>query len=110
MKPAKALALYLGLALVLVAVGLTPRSAMASQPRVQAPLIEIAAQPANAALKQFVQVTGFQLLYSSDTVQGLTTAAVSGRFPPRRALAIMLKGTGVRIIDTGENAATLLKP
>jgi hypothetical protein len=73
-------------------------------------LIEIPAQPANAALNQFVQVTGFQLLYSSNIVQGLSTVAVRGKFPPRVALALMLKGTGVRIVDTGENSATLLKP
>ena len=55
-------------------------------------LIEIPAQPANAALNQFVQVTGFQLLYSSNIVQGLSTVAVRGKFPPRVAFALMLVG------------------
>ena len=110
LKYAKGFLLYLRRVAVLVATGLTTRSALASQPLGQTLLIEIPAQPANAALNQFVQVTGFQLLYSSNIVQGLSTVAVRGTFPPRVALALMLKGTGVRIVDTGENSATLLKP
>ena len=81
LKYAKGFLLYFGLVAVLAVTGVTTRSALASQPMGQTLLIEIPAQPANAALNQFVQVTGFQLLYSSNIVQGLSTVAVRGKFP-----------------------------
>ena len=94
LKYAKGFLLYLGRVAVLAATGLTTRSALASQPLGQTLLIEIPAQPANAALNQFVQLAGFQLRYSSNIVQGLSTVAVRGKFPRRLALALMLVGLG----------------
>lgn len=73
----------------------------------QALSIEIPARPAAQALRDFLRQADFQLIYSPDLLRGINTNAVSGVMTPRQALARMLEGTGVLIVDTGPNAATL---
>ena len=78
-----------------------------AQTTAQTQPIDIPAQPATQALLRFVEVTRFQLLYAPEVVRGLVTRPVSGILAPRAALARMLEGTGVQIVDTGPGAATL---
>ncbi|MBI5268166.1 MAG: TonB-dependent receptor [Burkholderiales bacterium] len=68
---------------------------------------DIPAQPAADALPRFIEQTRFQLLYSPEAVNGVTTRAVTGAMTAREALARMLAGSGIEIADTGHNAATL---
>ena len=75
----------------------------------QAMTINIPAQPVDSALKAFVEQTKFQLIYAPDVVQGATSTAVSGKLSPLDALKKLLDGTGITIVSTGENAATLKK-
>ena len=99
------------MAAALAAAGLfaAPLSAHA-QAAAQAQSIDIPAQPADQALQRFVELTKFQLIYAPEVVRGLTSKPVSGVLQPREALAKMLEGTGVQIVDTGAGAATLRPP
>ena len=72
--------------------------------------IDIPAQSADLAVKRFVELTKYQLVYSPEVLRGLNSKPVSGSMTPRAALAVMLQGTGVQIVDTGEGAATIRPP
>lgn len=78
-----------------------------AQPEVKPLAIEIPAQPAAEALQAFIRQYNFQLLYAPDLLKGLSTRPVSGTMSAREALARMLEGSGLQIVDTGPNAATL---
>ena len=69
--------------------------------------IEIPAQPAAQALQAFVKQLNFQLLYSPELLRGLNSKPVNGTMTARDALGRMLDGSGLQIVDTGPNAATL---
>lgn len=73
----------------------------------EARLVEIPAQPAAQALQLFVKQQNFQLLYAPELVRGLTSKPVSGTMHPRDALNRMLEGSGLQVVETGPNAATL---
>ena len=73
----------------------------------QALVIEIPAQPAAAALQRLVEQTGYQLLFSPELVRGINAKSVSGSLTPREALRRLLDGSGLVIVDTGNNSATL---
>ncbi len=53
------------------------------------------AQPAAAALLEFSRQSGADVLFSSDELRGITTAAVAGTLEPEAALATLLTGTGL---------------
>lgn len=76
-------------------------------PAAEARLVEIPAQPAAQALQLFVKQQNFQLLYAPELVRGLTSKPVSGTMNPRDALNRMLEGSGLQVVETGPNAATL---
>jgi len=69
--------------------------------------IDIPSQRADSALKQFVELTKFQLIYPPELAKNFISKAVSGILTPREALERMIDETGVEIIDIGENSATL---
>jgi iron complex outermembrane receptor protein len=73
----------------------------------QAQSFDIPAQPAAQALQRFVEVTKFQLVYSPDVVQGVSTHAILGVMTPREALQRMFEGTRLSVVSTGVNAATI---
>ena len=56
---------------------------------------DIPAQIVHEALDQVAKQTGYQLLVSSDLTENLTSTAVQGHYTVQRALAELLKGTGL---------------
>lgn len=68
---------------------------------------DIPALPAADALRRLADRSLFQLIYSPALLQGLTSKAVRGTMTPREALARLLDGTGIEIVDLAANAATL---
>ncbi|WP_133155254.1 TonB-dependent receptor [Kinneretia aquatilis] len=101
------LALSAALALQLPAQAQAQPAAGADAAAAKPQAIEIPAQPAAQALQAFVKQLNFQLLYAPELLRGLNSKAVSGVMSPREALARLLEGSGLQIIDTGPNAATL---
>jgi outer membrane receptor protein involved in Fe transport len=64
-------------------------------------------QPASAAVRRLVDQTHLQLLYSSSILAGVVASPVQGSMTPREALAVLLRGSHIEVIDTGPGAATL---
>jgi outer membrane receptor for monomeric catechols len=69
---------------------------------------DIPAGPAMQTLKQFIEQSDEQLLYSADAVQGIRTNAVSGQFTARAALDKMVNGTGLAVVQDPQNGALSL--
>src|SRR5688500_7720304 len=67
----------------------------------------IPSQPLARALDIFAEQSGTQMLYKVETVQGLVSGTVTGTYPPREALDLLLKGTPISPQWTGLNTATL---
>lgn len=63
----------------------------------------IEAMPLRAALEQYAEATGRQLLYSSDLVAGLNIAGMRGRLSEDEALRRLLMKTGLRARAIGSN-------
>ena len=95
------------LAAGIMAAGLSASSAAHAQAAAQALQIDIPSLPADQALQRLVETTKLQLVFSPDVVRGVKSNPVSGTMTPRDALAKLLEGSGIQIVDTGPGAATL---
>jgi len=95
----------------LATTGLGLAMTMAVTPYVQAQewTLNIPAQPLAQALQSLGQQTSLQIIYSPESLQGLRSTALSGRYADDSAIAAMLKGTGIRHQRDG-NTVTLLAP
>ncbi|HLH10685.1 MAG TPA: STN domain-containing protein [Methylovirgula sp.] len=71
---------------------------------------DIPAQPLAAALQSYGEKTGLQVLYESRSALGRMSTKVEGMFSRDAALALLLKGTGLQVRYTSENAITLALP
>ena len=68
---------------------------------------DIPAQPMKSALDAFVEITGWQLGYSSDLVAGVASAEVSGSMTAEEALSRLLSGGGLSPVSSAPGVATL---
>jgi TonB-dependent receptor len=68
---------------------------------------DIAPQPLPGALRTFATQAKMQLLYRYDIVSHATANSVSGQLEKHAALEQMLRGTGLEVIYSGENTATI---
>jgi iron complex outermembrane recepter protein len=71
--------------------------------RAQPVSFNIPAEDAAAAIRQFAQQSGLQVIASADTVKGVTTRSVVGSMSPEAALHAVLEGSGLgyrRVSDT----------
>jgi len=71
---------------------------------------DIAAQPLPNALKAFAAQAKMQLLYRSDVVSQAMASPVRGKLEKHAALERMLRGTGLEVIYSNENIATIRPP
>lgn len=69
--------------------------------------IDIPAQPAPAALRAFAAQADMQLLYEYEAVKSAHTNRLVGRFGKEEALRLLLRGTGLEVVFSGENAASI---
>ena len=69
---------------------------------------DLPAQPLDAALVAFGEVTGYSVLVSSELAAGRTAAPVRGDYTPAEALQRLLAGTQLGARFSGSNAFTLL--
>lgn len=70
---------------------------------------DIPAQPLDAALARYFQLTGVQLLYDSSLTAGRRSSAVRGVHGPREALRLLLTGTGLVVRYSRANAAIITR-
>lgn len=71
---------------------------------------DIAAQPLDMALTQYFRRTGVQLLYDSSITTGRQSSNLKGRYAPREALALLLRGTGLIASYSSASAAVITTP
>ncbi|MDN2713087.1 secretin and TonB N terminus short domain protein [Janthinobacterium sp. SUN118] len=69
---------------------------------------DLPAQPLDAALVAFGEITGYSVLVSSDLAAGRMAAPVRGDYTPVEALQRLLVGTQLGVRFSGSNAFTLL--
>ncbi|MCP1475451.1 outer membrane receptor for ferric coprogen and ferric-rhodotorulic acid [Pseudomonas sp. EB276 TE3739] len=84
---------------------------LAAAPYVQAQewTLNIPAQPLAQALQTLGQQTSLQIVYSPESLQGLRSSALNGRYQDDESLKAMLSGTGIRYQRDG-NTVTVLGP
>lgn len=68
---------------------------------------DIVQQPLPAALKAFAEQSGMQLLYRPEAVDGVIVRPLRGQLDKREALQQLLEGTGLDVVYSTENAATI---
>src|SRR5687767_14507877 len=68
---------------------------------------DIASQPLSTALKSFAEQAKMQILYRQDVVEGAMANAVVGSYDKRNALQQLIRGTGLEIVFSADNAATI---
>jgi hypothetical protein len=77
--------------------------------------LRIAAQPLDAALREFARQSGVQVVFFSHVTEGRSSRGVSGVMSLERALEALLAGTGLnfrivnpRTVEIFRSAATML--
>ncbi|MDN7143028.1 TonB-dependent siderophore receptor [Pseudomonas sp. JQ170] len=93
-----ALAIALGLSTTVL-----PSLPIQASERAQVQAFDIAAGPLSARLNQLASEAGILLAGDSRLTQGKTGQAVRGRYPAAQALQIMLVGTGLSAVASGDN-------
>lgn len=86
---------------------LAPVPVLATTAQGDAPTFDIPSQSLATGLAAFAEQSGWQVFYSSDLADGLSTTAVSGAHQPEDALQSLLAGTGVTYRITGANSVTI---
>ena len=69
----------------------------------------IEAQSLRSALEAYERVSGINLAYSDELVEGKMTNGVQGKNTPAQALKKILKGTGLTYVITGQGTVVLKK-
>ncbi len=69
--------------------------------------LDIPAQSLGAALRQFAEQTGLQLVYETELAAGLHSPRVQGQLTTREALQKLLDGTGLQFQFLGERTVAL---
>ncbi|MCI8212143.1 TonB-dependent receptor [Pseudomonas sp. S25] len=77
------------------AIGVAMIAPLSAQVSAQEIDFNIPAQPLASALQTFGQQANVQLLYSPDDTQSLNSTALRGRYEPKDAIGVLLKGTGL---------------
>ncbi len=68
---------------------------------------QIPAQPMNSALMQFAAASGIELIFSADLVRGLKAQRLVGDMSWEQALAMLLRGSGLRYRMAENGSVTL---
>lgn len=68
---------------------------------------DIPAQPAAVAIQRWAQQSGLQVFAAEDDLRGIRTNAVQGDFQPVEAAQMLIAGTGLEVVATGENTVTI---
>jgi outer membrane receptor protein involved in Fe transport len=80
----------------------TPATAGASQRTFDLP-----ARPATQSIPEFARQAGIQIIAPGNKLRGIRTPALKGGYDVQSALAVLLKGTGLRIVSNDQKTITL---
>ncbi|MGH7957539.1 MAG: STN domain-containing protein, partial [Opitutaceae bacterium] len=70
---------------------------------------DLPADGINQSMKRFAAQSGLEVLYPTDSVTGIRTKPVQGEMPAREALAVMLAGTGLEVVQDPRNGALTVR-
>lgn len=106
----RSLSMALLLGLPALAIGASPVSNVQTKQQ-QLPLhFQIPAQPLASALIAFSQQSGWQVSAESALLTGLSGSSVDGSMSPEKALARLLRGSGLQWEVTSADSASILPP
>jgi iron complex outermembrane recepter protein len=71
---------------------------------------DIPAQSASSAIRAWARQSGLQVFASQDLLEGLQTNAVHGDYLPLQAVQLLIEGTGLEVVSTGEKTVTIRRP
>ncbi|MGA9797075.1 MAG: TonB-dependent receptor [Rhizomicrobium sp.] len=72
--------------------------------------MSIPAEDAGAAIQDFTKQSGLQVFAPAEDLRGIRTNAVQGSLSPLEAAHRLVAGTGLEIVQTGDNAITIRRP
>jgi iron complex outermembrane receptor protein len=67
-------------------------------------------QNAVAAVQAWARQSGLQVFAADELLRGLRTQAVRGDYAPLQAMEMLIAGTGLEVVSTGEKTVTLRRP
>lgn len=94
----------LGLAALVAALGTGMATAQ------EARVFAIPSEPATAAVEDLTRQSGLQIFAPAEDLRGVQTNAVNGTYTVMEAARRLLAGTGLEIVQTGENSITVRRP
>jgi hypothetical protein len=68
---------------------------------------DIPAQPASVAIQTWARASGLQVFAAEEHLQGIKTNPVRGDYTPIEAVQLMVQGTGLEVVASGENTVTI---
>jgi len=94
---------------VLLACAIAAALASTSQAMAQQRKFEISAQPAVTAIPELARQAQLQIIAPAGSLEGVSTPAIVGEMDARKALQILLEGTGLEIKSDEGNVILLQK-
>jgi iron complex outermembrane recepter protein len=70
---------------------------------------DIPAQNASSAIRAWARQSGLQVFASEELLEGVQTNAVHGDYLPLQAVQLLIQGTGLEAVSTGEKTVTIRK-
>jgi len=68
---------------------------------------DLPARPATQSIPEFARQAGIQIVAPGNKLRGIHTPALKGGYDVQSALAVLLKGTGLRIVSNDQRTITL---
>jgi hypothetical protein len=96
--------------LISATAGAAESAAAPSVPSASKKRFDIPAGEAFTTLKRFTEQSGGQLIYKADSIEGVRTDAVRGRYTPLEALSRMLLRTELAITQDAKTGTLAIRP
>src|SRR5690349_5932235 len=71
---------------------------------------DIPEQDASTAIQSWARQSGLQVFAADEHLRGIRTHAVHGDYSPLQAVQILIAGTGLEAVSTGEKTVTIRRP
>ena len=73
-------------------------------------MFDLPGDEANRSLRRFSEQAGLEVFHPSSATKGLRTRPVKGEMTPREALAALLAGTDLRVVEDKKSGALAIVP
>ncbi|HEY6925807.1 MAG TPA: TonB-dependent receptor [Steroidobacteraceae bacterium] len=90
--------------LILVCLSVLAAAASFAQDKLS---FDIPAQSASSAIRAWARQSGLQVFASQELLDGVQANAVHGDYLPLQAVQLLIEGTGLEVVSTGEKTVTI---